>query len=195
VRDTIPPGLWLVATIGFFERATFWGCKYRCRASLSLDGILTLYLMFSHRTLAYVTASPLTPACRTMLTCRPENYMEHHRDYDNDQTPGALDLGQVKATRLFCAFFVLYFITPIFIAPLADSRLGQYKTLLLSLSIYCLGCVSLVISSLPANLERGWGVPGLSLSLVLVGLGGGGVGSSIDQHLLHMLTSASLKPL
>jgi POT family proton-dependent oligopeptide transporter len=120
--------------------------------------------------------------------------MEHHRDYDKDQTPGALDLGQVKATRLFCAFFILYFVTPIFIAPLADSRLGQYKTLLLSLAIYCLGCVSLVVSSLPAILEHEWGVPGLGLSLILIGLGGGGVGTSLGPHMLHMLTPTSLRP-
>ena len=33
VRDTIPSGLWLVAMITFFERATFWGCKYHHDAS------------------------------------------------------------------------------------------------------------------------------------------------------------------
>jgi POT family proton-dependent oligopeptide transporter len=104
--------------------------------------------------------------------------MEHDRNYGKDQTPGALGLGQVKSTRIYCAFFILYFITPVFIAPLADSRLGQYKTLLGSLFIYCLGCIALVVTSLPANLERGWGVPGLGISLVLIGLGGGGVGNS-----------------
>jgi POT family proton-dependent oligopeptide transporter len=110
--------------------------------------------------------------------------MEHHRDYDREQTPGALDLGQVKSTRIYCAFFILYFVTPIFIAPLADSRLGQYKTLLVSLLIYCLGCIALVVSSLPANLERGWGVSGLGISLVLIGLGGGGVTNSRFELLI-----------
>ncbi|CAO2651366.1 Nn.00g039360.m01.CDS01 [Neocucurbitaria sp. VM-36] len=133
VRDSVPWRLWVVAVIGFWERAAFWG-----------------------------------------LTAPWQNYMEHPPHFDKNHTPGALGLGQVKATRIYCAFYIFYYVTPLFVAPLADSRLGQYTTLVVSVIMYCVGCTALTVSSLPDNLARGWGLPGLILAMVLIGLGGGG---------------------
>lgn len=100
--------------------------------------------------------------------------MEHPSPYDQNQTPGALGLGQEKATRIYCAFYIFYYCAPIFVAPLADSRLGQYTTLVTSVVLYCIGCTALTVSSLPLGIERGWGLPGLVLAMALIGLGGGG---------------------
>ncbi|KAL6150416.1 peptide transporter ptr2 [Exserohilum turcicum] len=99
--------------------------------------------------------------------------MENNRNYTMEQTPGALGLGQSTATRVFCGFFVLYFTCPIFFAPIIDSRLGQYKTLVASLAIYTLGCTALVASSAPKLLDRGSGLPGLAVAMFLIALGGG----------------------
>jgi POT family proton-dependent oligopeptide transporter len=110
-----------------------------------------------------------------------------------EHTPGALNLGQAMATRTYCAFFILYFVTPIFIAPLADNWLGQYMTLLVSSVVYCLGCLTLTISSLPSSLDRDWGLPGFILSIVLIGLGAGGVREPTTCPVLYMLTSSSSK--
>ncbi|KAF1830145.1 peptide transporter PTR2-A [Decorospora gaudefroyi] len=152
VKDRLPWQLWVVAIIGFWERATFWG-----------------------------------------LTAPWQNYMEHPRHFDMEHTPGALGLGQTMATRIYCGFFILYFTIPLFIAPLADSLLGQYKTLVLSLLVYCLGCISLTVSSLPINLDRGWGLPGLILSLVLIGLGGGGSQATMRSFIANQYTDRKAK--
>jgi POT family proton-dependent oligopeptide transporter len=101
--------------------------------------------------------------------------MEHPPHCPKSQTPGALGLGQAKATRIYCSFYIFYYVSPICIATLADNRLGQYTTLVLSVVLYCLGILALTISSIPANINNGWGIPGLVLAMVLIGLGGGGV--------------------
>ncbi|KAF9728566.1 oligopeptide transporter [Paraphaeosphaeria minitans] len=38
-----------------------------------------------------------------------------------EQTPGALGLGQVKATRIYCAFYIAYYVSPMLFAILSDS--------------------------------------------------------------------------
>ncbi|KAL6705479.1 peptide transporter ptr2 [Coniothyrium glycines] len=107
------------------------------------------------------------------LTTPWQNYMEHPAHYSQDQTPGALDLGQTMATRIYCAFYICYYITPTLVAPLADSYLGQYTTLVISALLYCCGCIALTVSSVPANLDRGWGLPGLLLAMAFIAIGGG----------------------
>jgi dipeptide/tripeptide permease len=100
--------------------------------------------------------------------------MEHPPHHENRQTPGALGLGQAMATRIYCAFYLFYYTTPIMFAIIADSYLGRYTTLVASVVLYCLGCVVLTVSSIASNLEKGWGVPGLAAAMFLIGLGGGG---------------------
>ncbi|KAG9187609.1 hypothetical protein G6011_05480 [Alternaria panax] len=147
VSGKIPWQLWVVALIGFWERATFWG-----------------------------------------LTAPWQNYMEHPRHYDMDHTPGALNLGQITATRIYCGFFIVYFTSPVFIAPLADNHLGQYRTLLISLAVYTLGCLALVISSLPVMLQREAGLPGLIIAMVLIALGGGGTQVTLRSFIANQYT-------
>lgn len=110
--------------------------------------------------------------------------MENPRQYTMEDTPGALNLGQATATRIFCGFFVIYFTSPILFAPLIDSRLGQYRTLVTSLAVYVLGCVALTISSYPSMLDRGSGLPGLLVSMVLIAVGGGCVRPSCQPTCL-----------
>lgn len=50
----------------------------------------------------------------------------------SDGTPGALGLGQAMATRLYCAFYILYYTTPILFAVVSDARLGRFRTLCIS---------------------------------------------------------------
>lgn len=88
-------------------------------------------------------------------------------------TPGSLGLGQAIATRIYCGFYVFYYTIPILAAIVADSYIGRYATLVASASLYGLGCIVLTISSLTQNAEKGWGIPGLGISLFLIGLGAG----------------------
>jgi POT family proton-dependent oligopeptide transporter len=117
-----------------------------------------------------------------------ENYMENQPRFKNDQTPGALGLGQALATRIYCCFYIFYYISPIFVAVIADSKLGQYTTLVISVVLYCLGIVALTISSIPANIDKGWGIPGLIVAMFLVGLGGGGVKAILPPFLADQYT-------
>jgi POT family proton-dependent oligopeptide transporter len=115
--------------------------------------------------------------------------MEHPPHYNKDEgTPGALGLGQAAATRIYCCFYIFYYVTPTFVAVLADSRLGQYTSLLASIIMYCLGIVALTVSSIPASIERGWGLSGLVVAMFLIGLGGGGVKAILPPFLADQYT-------
>lgn len=100
--------------------------------------------------------------------------MQHPPHDEESDTPGALGLGQSVATRIYCAFFILYYTAPTLFAIIADSWLGHFTTLVTSAIIYCLGCTVLTVSSIPSQLDKGWGLPGLILAMGLIALGGGG---------------------
>ncbi|KAF1917467.1 major facilitator superfamily domain-containing protein [Ampelomyces quisqualis] len=112
-----------------------------------------------------------------------QNYMENPPSSDKDHPPGALGLGQALATRIYCCFYIFYYVTPIFVAFVADSKLGQYKSLIISTVLYCLGIVAVTVTAIPANIEKGWGLPGLIVAMFLVGLGGGGVKAILPAFL------------
>lgn len=65
--------------------------------------------------------------------------------------------------------------------------------------LYTFGCAMLTFSSMPKSLDKGWGVPGLVITMVLIDLGGGGFYSLMPAFLgkynspdgLHLLTSSS----
>jgi len=61
-----------------------------------------------------------------------ENYMQNP---PGRETPGALDLGQALATRIYCAFYIFYYVTPIVFAIMSDTRLGRYTTLNISAAL------------------------------------------------------------
>jgi POT family proton-dependent oligopeptide transporter len=66
------------------------------------------------------------------LTAPWQNYMENAR-HRKTGAPGALDLGQAMATRIYCAFYVFYYITPLMFAIISDTRLGRFNTLCISI--------------------------------------------------------------
>ncbi|KAF2278031.1 PTR2-domain-containing protein [Westerdykella ornata] len=151
VVDDIPPRLWAVAVIGFWERFTFWGLTAPWRTSMSL-----------------------LPVTQTRTDVKVlENFMENSR-YSDSGAPGALGLGQAMATRIYCAFYILYYVTPLLFAIISDVRLGRFKTLCLSVVLYVLGCGVLVASSSEGLLNAGFGLAGFLIAMTLVALGGGG---------------------
>ncbi|KAL5425205.1 hypothetical protein PMIN06_003680 [Paraphaeosphaeria minitans] len=117
------------------------------------------------------------------LTAPWQNYMQHPPRLTHEETPGALGLGQVKATRIYCAFYIAYYISPMLFAILSDSRLGRYKTLFICLILFNLGCAAMTFSSLSSSLASGWGLPGLVIAMVCVALGGGGFESNMAAFL------------
>ncbi|KAJ4293060.1 peptide transporter ptr2 [Kalmusia sp. IMI 367209] len=59
-----------------------------------------------------------------------QNYIQNSPD---DALPGALGLGQARATTIFNAFVFLSYLTPMPMAILADKWLGRYRTISLGL--------------------------------------------------------------
>lgn len=131
------------------------------------------------------------------LTAPWQNYMQHPPRSTPEETPGALGLGQVKATRIYCGFYIFYYIAPMLFAVLSDSKLGRYTTLVVCLILFNVGCAALTVSSLPSNLDKGWGLPGLIIAMVCVALGGGGFESNMAAFLVDQYpeTEARIKQL
>lgn len=100
-----------------------------------------------------------------------QNYMQNPRG--NHAIPGALDLGQATATNISNAFFLVSFLTPMLFAVVSDTKLGRYKTLMIGLCCYLVGCLVIVVTSIPKSLDKGAGVPGLAVAMVFFALGAG----------------------
>ncbi len=104
--------------------------------------------------------------------------------------PGVLGLGQSKATALNCFLNVLTYTTTIPAAMVADGYLGPFKLVCYSTLIYLSGLLLLFLTSLPVSVSAGAGLGGLIGALILIGLGVGGIKSSVSPF-LGMLSSRS----
>ncbi|KAH7075833.1 oligopeptide transporter [Paraphoma chrysanthemicola] len=128
------------------------------------------------------------------LTAPWQNYMQNALDARG--APGALGLGQSRATIIYYAFFFLSYISPVAFAIISDSWLGCYKTLWLGLVLYICGCLILTLTSLPVALHAGAGVGGFAVAAVLIAFGVGGVKSTVSPFIGKFFTFllASLQP-
>jgi POT family proton-dependent oligopeptide transporter len=73
-----------------------------------------------------------------------ENYIQNSPD--DPLHPGALGLGQSKATMLVNIFLILGYTTPMAAGCLADNYLGRYKVILISLMCVILRFPSILYS-------------------------------------------------
>ncbi|KAK1981817.1 oligopeptide transporter [Colletotrichum cereale] len=110
-----------------------------------------------------------------------QNYMQNERG--SHAVPGALGLGQATATAISNGFFIFLFLTPTCFAVVSDVWLGRYKTLLLGLVLSLCGSLVMFATSLPSSLDRGAGLPGLIVAMVLVGLGVGATKATISPFI------------
>ncbi|KAK9423239.1 putative Oligopeptide transporter [Seiridium unicorne] len=111
------------------------------------------------------------------LTGPMQNYIQN--PLDDHVRPGALGLGQPVATALGYFFQFWCYLTPIIGAVVADSWLGRFKTIFGGAVISTVGIAVLFVTSLPSLLNRGAGLPGLILALIVIGLGSGGIKSNV----------------
>ncbi|PSN59772.1 oligopeptide transporter [Corynespora cassiicola Philippines] len=88
-----------------------------------------------------------------------QNYIQNPPG--NSQLPGALGLGQAKATTITSIFSVLVFIPPLPLGILSDGWLGRYRTMILSLGLLLLGYTVLVVMAIPASFRHGASLGGL----------------------------------
>jgi proton-dependent oligopeptide transporter, POT family len=101
-----------------------------------------------------------------------QNFIQYGPD---DEIPGVLGLGQTTGVTINNAFNVVVYLLPILMGPIADGRLGRYRTLQICSAFYLVGMGILLACSTPAAVKAGAALPGFIVSLVLTGIGLGGV--------------------
>ncbi|GES59675.1 POT peptide transporter [Aspergillus terreus] len=124
------------------------------------------------------------------ITAPMQNYIENA--YDDPLRPGALGKGQGVATGINYFFTGWCYMAPILGAVIADSLLGRFRTICLGTGVASCGVLILFVTSFPASLEHGAGLPGLIVALVLIGLGFGGIKSNVAPLIAEQY---SRKPL
>lgn len=70
-------------------------------------------------------------------------------------------------------------VTPILGAVIADQYLGKYKTIVLFTIIYISSILVLFLTSLPVSLNNGAGLGGFIASILIIGIGTGGIKSNV----------------
>ncbi|KAF2258303.1 hypothetical protein CC78DRAFT_587291 [Lojkania enalia] len=114
----------------------------------------------------------LSQLARYGITVAWQNYLQNPRD---GVMPGALELGQAKATTIRDAYLFFQYLTPSVFAVVLDAWIGRYKTIMLSLALLVVGYLMSMLTALSATLEYGAGVGGLAAAMVFIGLGQGGI--------------------
>lgn len=117
-----------------------------------------------------------------------QNYMANSY-HDANGLPGALGLSQSRATALSNFFQFWCYVTPILGAVVADQYLGRYLTIKWFSLVYMAGIVVLFVTSLPWSIERGAAFPGLLASMVIIGLGTGGIKSNVSPLIAEQVRS------
>ncbi|KAJ7120242.1 putative MFS peptide transporter [Mycena epipterygia] len=139
---------------------------------------LVALIALSERCAYYGFAAPL------------QNYIENARD--DPLRPGALGLGQSAATRLSYLLTFLVYATSFGGAVVADGWLGRYKSLTLFASIYVFGVLILFVTSLPVSLNHGAGLGGLIASILIIGIGAGGMKSNLSPFMADQCSDTGM---
>ncbi|KAJ5138897.1 uncharacterized protein N7515_003745 [Penicillium bovifimosum] len=114
-----------------------------------------------------------------------QNYIQN--PLNDTSRPGALGLGQSKATALICFLNVLTYTTVIPAAIVADGYLGPFITICVFSCFYLTGLLLLFLTSLPVSLHHNAGLGGLIAAFILIGVGVGGIKSSVAPFLADQL--------
>lgn len=106
-----------------------------------------------------------------------QNYISRPRD--GSEGRGALGMGHQGATGLSTFFQFWCYVTPILGAIIADQYLGKYNTIVIFCCVYIVGLIILTCTSIPAALDHGAGLGGFIVSIIVIGLGTGGIKSNV----------------
>ncbi|KAA8894356.1 POT family-domain-containing protein [Sphaerosporella brunnea] len=122
------------------------------------------------------------------LTGPWQNYMQN--PLHDPLRPGALGLGQSTASSLQYFFQFWCYVTPIFGAIVADAWVGRYNAICIFSVIYVAGLVILFATSVPSSLEHGAGFGGIIVTMIVLGLGTGGIKSNVSPLIAEQYTKA-----
>nr|AAA53173.1 similar to S. cerevisiae PTR2 gene, GenBank Accession Number L11994 [Arabidopsis thaliana] len=118
------------------------------------------------------------------LTVPFQNYMQFG---PKDATPGALNLGETGADGLSNFFTFWCYVTPVGAALIADQFLGRYNTIVCSAVIYFIGILILTCTAIPSVIDAGKSMGGFVVSLIIIGLGTGGIKSNVSPLMAEQL--------
>ena len=123
------------------------------------------------------------------LTGPFQNYIQNPPSGGATGVRGAIGGGQKEATGLVNFFTFWCYVTPVAGAIIADQYLGKYKTILCSSVVYIAGLLILFLTSLPTAINHGAALGGLVASMVVLGIGTGGIKSNVSpliaEQMLH----------
>ncbi|CAG8541635.1 1106_t:CDS:2 [Cetraspora pellucida] len=104
-----------------------------------------------------------------------QNYIEFPVPKETHGQPGVIGAGQQTATSLSLFFQFFCFVVPVLGAILADQYLGRYKTIIIFSLVYVTGLIVLTLTSIPLAIEAKASLPGLIVSMIIIGIGTGGI--------------------
>ncbi|KAK9459794.1 POT family-domain-containing protein [Lipomyces oligophaga] len=116
-------------------------------------------------------------------------FMNYMQNSSGGLRPGAIGLGQSKASALNYFFQFWCYLTPIFGAVIADQYLGKYKTIVIFSIVYAVGLLILFTTSLPNAIDAGASLGGLVMAMIVIGFGTGGIKSNVSPLIAEQYTN------
>lgn len=120
-----------------------------------------------------------------------QNYVQ--KPLDGSLGNGGLGLGHQGATGLTTFYSFWCYVTPLLGGLIADQYLGKYKTILSFAGVYVLGLIILVATSVPSSLNAGAGLGGFVASILLTGLGTGGIKANVAPLIAEQYTRRTME--
>ena len=117
-----------------------------------------------------------------------QNYIQFPVPGPNNTQAGALDRGHQTATLLTTFFQFFCYLTPIAGAIIADQFWGKYRTITAACLIYIVGLLVLVLTSIPPAIHAGVSLPGLIITMIILGVATGGVKSNVSPFMAEQYT-------
>ncbi|KAK5558635.1 hypothetical protein LTR46_002824 [Exophiala xenobiotica] len=113
---------------------------------------------------------------------------------DTDNNPGALGQGQQTATALSTFFSFWCYITPLLGAWLADTYLGRYKMIMISIVCAVAGHFILVAGATPSSLQHtNSALTTFIVGIIVFGLGTGGFKPNISPLIAEQIVDDKLR--
>ncbi|RJE23119.1 peptide transporter, partial [Aspergillus sclerotialis] len=115
-----------------------------------------------------------------------QNYVQ--KPYDGSLGTGGLGLEHIGATGLTTFYQFWCYVTPLAGGLIADQYLGKYKTILCSAGVYMAGLLILACTAIPQSLSSGAGEGGFVTSIILTGIGTGGIKANVAPLIAEQYT-------
>lgn len=102
-------------------------------------------------------------------------------------------MGKSTASSLQYFFQFWCYVTPIFGAIVADAWIGRFNAICLFSFIYLIGLTLMLGTSFPASLNAGAGFPGLLVTMIILGIGTGGIKSNVSPLIAEQYTETKFR--